>query len=67
MQANVGSIDRVVRIVVGLGLIGATLAGAIGGWGWIGIVPILTGIFARCPAYVPFGMSTCKKPNVRGE
>lgn len=61
MQANVGSIDRVVRIVVGLGLIGATLAGAIGPWGWIGIVPILTGSFARCPAYVPFGMSTCKK------
>ena len=61
MQANVGSIDRVVRIVVGLGLIGATLSGAIGLWGWIGIVPVLTGSFARCPAYVPLGMNTCKK------
>lgn len=61
MQANVGSIDRTIRIVVGLCLIGATLAGAIGVWGWIGIVPILTGSFARCPAYLPFGMSTCKK------
>jgi len=62
MQANVGSIDRVVRIVVGLALIAATLAGAIGIWGWIGIVPLLTGSFSRCPAYLPFGMSTCKKP-----
>jgi hypothetical protein len=62
MQANVGGIDRVVRIVVGLGLIAATLAGTIGAWGWIGIVPVLTGSFSRCPVYLPFGMSTCKKP-----
>jgi len=62
MKANVGSIDRVVRIIVGLGLIGATLAGVIGMWGWIGIVPLLTGVFRFCPAYLPFGLNTCKTP-----
>lgn len=59
MEINVGSADRVIRIVAGVGLIGATLAGFIGAWGWIGIVPILTGTFRFCPAYLPFGFSTC--------
>ncbi|WP_301101925.1 DUF2892 domain-containing protein [Propionivibrio sp.] len=61
MKANVGSVDRIFRFVVGLGLIGATLSGAIGQWGWIGVVPLLTGVLGRCPAYLPFGMSTCKR------
>ena len=61
MRANVGSVDRILRIVVGLGLIGATLSGAIGPWGWIGVVPLLTSVFGRCPAYLPFGLSTCKR------
>jgi len=60
MKANVGTIDRSFRIVVGLVLIGATLAGAMGPWGWIGIVPLLTGVFRFCPAYLPFGASTCQ-------
>lgn len=59
MQANVGNIDRIIRIVIGLGLIGATLMGAIGAWGWIGLVPLLTGIFSRCPAYKLLGLNTC--------
>ncbi|MFZ6751237.1 YgaP family membrane protein [Undibacterium sp. Ren11W] len=59
MNFNVGSTDRVIRIVVGLGLIGATLGGFIGAWGWIGVVPVLTGTFRFCPAYLPFGISTC--------
>ncbi len=59
MKANVGGIDRVLRVVVGLALIGMTLAGMIGVWGWIGVVPLLTGIFGFCPAYMPFGISTC--------
>ena len=63
MNANVGSTERIIRIVVGLGLIGATLAGAIGAWGWIGIVPILTASIRRCPAYLPLGINTCKKPD----
>jgi hypothetical protein len=60
MKANVGTIDRSFRIVVGLVLIGATLAGAMGPWGWIGIVPLLTGVFRFCRAYLPFGASTCQ-------
>lgn len=59
MKANVGGIDRVLRVVVGLALIGMTLANVIGVWGWIGVVPLLTGIFGFCPAYLPFGLSTC--------
>lgn len=59
MQANVGNIDRIIRIVIGLALIGATLAGAIGAWGWIGLVPLLTGVFSRCPAYKLVGLNTC--------
>ncbi len=61
MKSNVGGIDRVVRIAVGLGLIAATLTGAIGAWGWIGVVPLATGMFRFCPAYLPFGASTCGK------
>lgn len=59
MKINVGTIDRTLRIVVGLALIGATMAGMIGVWGWIGVVPLLTGIFKFCPAYAILGMSTC--------
>lgn len=60
MQANVGSLDRVARIVVGIALIGATLMGAIGAWGWLGIVPLATGVFRFCPAYPLLGINSCK-------
>ncbi|WP_426103136.1 YgaP family membrane protein [Massilia sp. TSP1-1-2] len=59
MKTNVGNVDRALRIAAGLGLIGATLFGAIGAWGWIGVVPLATGIFRFCPAYLPFGIRTC--------
>ncbi|REC55048.1 DUF2892 domain-containing protein [Rhodosalinus sediminis] len=60
---NVGTIDRVLRIVVGLALIAAFFLNPGGSWSWlylIGIVPLLTGIFATCPAYSIFGMNTCQ-------
>jgi hypothetical protein len=63
MTINVGTIDRIARIVVGLALIGFAL-GVIApgtGWnwvGWIGVVPILTTLFGTCPAYTMFGLST---------
>lgn len=60
MQANVGSWDRIARIVVGVALIGATLMGAIGAWGWLGIVPLATGVFRFCPAYPLLGINSCK-------
>lgn len=56
---NVGGIDRVIRIVVGIALIAATLTGIIGVWGWIGVVPLATGIFGMCPAYKLIGVNTC--------
>lgn len=59
MLQNVGSVDRVIRVVAGAALIGASLFGAIGPWGWIGVVPLATGLFRFCPAYLPFGLSTC--------
>ena len=59
MNANVGNIDRAIRILLGLGLIVATLAGAIGAWGWLGVIPLATGICRFCPAYLPFGFRTC--------
>ena len=58
MKHNVGGADRVIRIIVGLILIGLTLAGQIGVWGWIGVVPLLTGIFGFCLPYALFGIST---------
>jgi hypothetical protein len=61
MIANVGTVDRALRIVAGLALITAALMGWIGVWGWIGVVPLVTGLFRFCPAYLPFGLSTCKR------
>jgi len=60
MKLNVGSIDRSLRIVLGLVLIALSLVGVIGWWGWLGVVPLLTGVFRFCPAYLPFGWSTCR-------
>lgn len=59
MKINVGSMDRILRIIAGLALIALTAAGIIGVWGWIGVVPLLTGIFRFCPAYTLLGVSTC--------
>lgn len=59
MKTNLGGLDRTIRIVVGLALIGLSLAGAIGVWGWIGVVPLATGLFGTCPAYSLLGMNTC--------
>ena len=59
MKVNVGNVDRIVRIAVGLALIGLAIAGAIGPWGYIGIVPLLTGFMRVCPAYSLLGINTC--------
>lgn len=56
---NVGGLDRIVRIIAGLALIGLTLAGTIGAWGWIGVVPLLTAALGTCPLYTVLGFSTC--------
>lgn len=56
---NVGGIDRLLRIIVGIVLIALTLNGTIGVWGWIGLVPLATGIFRFCPAYRLLNIRTC--------
>lgn len=60
MKANVGTIDRVLRISVGAVLLAAAGSGTIGAWGYVGIVPLLTGLVRFCPLYPLFGWSSCK-------
>ncbi|MGE4503682.1 MAG: DUF2892 domain-containing protein [Thiomicrospira sp.] len=60
MNCNVGGLDRILRIAVGLMLILLAATGTIGLWGYIGIIPLFTGVFRFCPVYAPFGMSTCE-------
>ncbi|HKB60639.1 MAG TPA: DUF2892 domain-containing protein [Gallionellaceae bacterium] len=59
MKFNVGTIDRVIRIVVGAALIGLAATGTVAWWGYIGAVPLLTGLFKFCPAYALIGVNTC--------
>lgn len=59
MKANMGGIDRGLRILAGLVLIGLAIAGIGAPWTWIGVVPLATGVIGWCPAYLPFGISTC--------
>ncbi|MCF6258536.1 MAG: DUF2892 domain-containing protein [Gammaproteobacteria bacterium] len=58
MNLNVGGIDKILRIVVGVALIGLTLTDVIGVWGWVGIVPLATGLINWCPLYPMIGLST---------
>ena len=61
MECNVGGIDRTLRIAVGALLVVLAIIGVIGYWGWIGLLPIATGVFRFCPAYPLLGIKTCKK------
>jgi hypothetical protein len=65
---NVGGIDRVARIVIGLALVlvavvPSTIQTA---WGWIGVVPLATALIGWCPAYTLLGIRTCKAPEPKG-
>ena len=59
MKTNEGQVDRVVRVFAGLALIGLAVADVIGPWGYIGIVPLLTGAVGYCPLYTLLGINTC--------
>jgi hypothetical protein len=58
---NIGSLDRGIRVAVGLDLIAADASGALGLWAWIGAVPLLTGVFGTCPLYSMIGVNTCRR------
>jgi len=58
-KTNVGGIDRIARILAGLVLLALTLTGTIGLWGWIGLVPLATGLLSTCPLYGILGFNTC--------
>ncbi|MDP1596118.1 MAG: DUF2892 domain-containing protein [Methylotenera sp.] len=60
MKANVGGIDRVLRIVAGLALIAWVVLADGPVWAWIGVVPLATGLINFCPLYGIFGISSCK-------
>ena len=61
MKTNVGTTDRVIRVVVGLGLLSLMfiLEGSARWWGLVGLVPLATGLVGWCALYVPFGIDTC--------
>ncbi|MDY7218411.1 DUF2892 domain-containing protein [Denitrificimonas sp. JX-1] len=59
MKNNIGSIERSLRIIVGLILVVLALFDIIGWWGWVGLIPILTGALGTCPLYSILGVSTC--------
>jgi len=59
MKSNVGGIDRMARITLGLVLIVLAVTGTIGAWGWIGLVPLATGLTRFCPLYPMLGYSSC--------
>lgn len=65
MTANVGGIDRILRIIVGAGLLSLVLVGPQTPWGWIGLVPLLTGLLGYCPAYTLLGLSSCPLDRTR--
>ncbi|HET8711798.1 MAG TPA: DUF2892 domain-containing protein [Spongiibacteraceae bacterium] len=59
LAINEHPVERVVRILVGIGLISIVFVGPQTPWGWIGVVPILTGSLGRCPLYTLLGINTC--------
>ena len=60
LAVNEHGIDRVVRVVLGIGLIGLAITGTIGLWGYVGVIPLATGLLGSCPLYTMFGISTCR-------
>jgi hypothetical protein len=61
MTRNIGGTERIIRIVAGLVLIALAATGTVGWWGWLGAVPLATGLSGWCPPYSLLGINTCKK------
>jgi branched-subunit amino acid ABC-type transport system permease component len=67
MTANVGGIDRILRIVAGLVLIALAATGVVGAWGYLGVIVLATGVFRFCGAYTLLGVNTCPMKPVEEE
>ena len=61
MKSNVGGIDRILRIAAGLLLIGLAATSTVGWWGWLGVIPLATGLLGWCPPYALPGFNTCSR------
>lgn len=61
MKTNEGTLDRSLRVAAGLTLIALAATGTVGAWGWVGVVPLLTGVLGWCPLYTVLGFNTCRR------
>ncbi len=66
LATNMGTVDRAIRVVLGLALLTLTFAGPKTPWGFVGLLPLITGLVGSCPAYSVFGFSTCPVPAKKG-
>lgn len=66
LPRNEGSVDRALRVLVGIGLISLAFVGPQTPWGWLGLMPLATGLIGSCPGYTLFGLSTCGKKSETG-
>ena len=65
MTCNIGNIERVLRAIVGLGIISLVFVGPQSPWGWLGLVPLATAVVGWCPPYALLGISTCGAKNTQ--
>jgi hypothetical protein len=63
VKQNVHNAERVVRVVIGLAIVSLVFVGPQSNWGWLGLIPVATGLTGWCPPYALLGISTCKKPD----
>lgn len=63
LKSNLGLVDRMIRIVVGGGILALAFVGPQTNWAYFGLIPLLTGVIGFCPAYCPFGIKTCRVPS----
>jgi hypothetical protein len=61
MKQNVGNPERIIRIIVGLVVVSLVFIGPQSPWGWLGLIPLATGLIGWCPPYSLLGINTCKK------
>ena len=66
MKVNVGPLERIARIILGVGILSLTVVGPQTAWGYLGLVPLLTGVTGWCPPYSILGISTCRRGESAG-